>query len=147
MGNAMGFVRSGLALFFTIFISSTASAQLLPPIVQQVVGCTVSLTNLASSPKLDAALQSWARNGGSGRVRVIISPQGGLLATVQSLVGTIGGTVLGNFPGINAIGAEVNATSSPLLLSSPMLKRCARENPLVGIGETLNSASVVVCLK
>src|SRR5688572_8128650 len=113
----MRLVRPSLALIFTIFFSGTASAQLLTPIVQQVVGCTVSLTNLASSPKLDGALQSWARNGGSGRVRVIISAQGGLLGTVQSLVGTIGSTVLGNLPGINAVVADVNAPALRTLRS------------------------------
>jgi hypothetical protein len=105
----MRLVRLGLAIVFTMSCASTASAQLLPS-MQQVVSCTTSRAGLTTSPKLDAALQKWARDGGSGRGRIIVSAQGGLLGTVQTLLSTLGGTLFGNLPGIYAVVGEVNAT-------------------------------------
>jgi serine protease AprX len=111
-------VRFAAVVICSMSIASHASAQLLSSTLTQVVGCTLSLAGLASSSKLDTALQTWARDGGSGRVRVIVSVQSGLLDTVRTLLGTIGGTNLGTLTGINAIVAEVNASGLSALTCS-----------------------------
>src|SRR2546426_9478492 len=60
------------------------------PVLTAVTDVVCSIP-LLSSPKLDAAVQGWARRGEPGRLRVIVSAAPGLLATVKSLVlGTSG---------------------------------------------------------
>src|SRR5262245_1103747 len=91
-------------------IASNASAQLL--------STSCSLPLLSSSPKVDAAIQRWARLGGSGSVRVIVSAQGGLLGTVKTLLTLLGLPVLGDLPGVNAVVTQVNGLTLPALACS-----------------------------
>jgi serine protease AprX len=99
-----------------------ASAQLLSSLVQPLVNTASSLSCslplLSTSPRLDAALQKWAREGGSGDRRVIASAEPGLLSVVRSLLGAIGGTPLADLTGINAVVAEVDAAGLSALACS-----------------------------
>jgi subtilisin family serine protease len=78
--------------------------------------CTLPL--LGSSPKLDAAVQRWARLGGSGTVRVIVSAQAGLLGTVKTIVSLLGVPLLNELVGINAIVLDVDGPTLSTLACS-----------------------------
>src|SRR5262245_59158246 len=70
---------------------------------------------LASSSKVDAAVQRWAGLGASGSVRVIVSAQAGQLGIVKTLLTLLGLPLLGELPGINAVVVQVNALTLPAL--------------------------------
>src|SRR5437773_9451002 len=100
-----------LALVLSCAIPAKASAQLLqlPQNVLATINtssCTLPL--LPTSPKLDAAVHRWARLGGSGTVRVIVSAQGGLLGTVKTIVAALSVPLLSELTGINAVVLEAN---------------------------------------
>ncbi|HEV3061676.1 MAG TPA: S8 family peptidase [Vicinamibacterales bacterium] len=98
------------------------STSVLQPLAGLVVdpACTASV--LASSPKLDAAVQEWVRtesSGSSDTLRVIVSAGPGLLAPVETLVLQLGGSLLGDLPGINALVANVTESTLSLLACVP----------------------------
>jgi len=112
-----------LVFVITASVPAQASAQLLSlgPL-QSLLGsintssCTLPL--LGSSPKLDAAVQRWARLGGSGTVRVIVSAQAGLLGTVKTIVSLLGVPLLNELVGINAIVLDVDGPTLSTLACS-----------------------------
>jgi serine protease AprX len=96
--------------------SDNVSAQLLTKLLRPLTkpaptaatASACSIASLATSPKLDAAMQQWARSGGVGSQQVIVSAGAGALATVTTLVLGLGSTVLGALPGINGLVARVD---------------------------------------
>lgn len=137
-----------LAFVFITSIPTQASAQLLSlgPL-QSILGsintssCTLPL--LGSSPKLDTAVRRWARLGGSGTVRVIVSAQGGLLGTVKTIVSLLGVPLLDELTWINAIVLEVNGLTLSTLACSTAVASISRD-PLVRAVEAASKAGIVV---
>jgi len=101
-------------------ITTNASAQLLPlqPLLGTINTAACSLPLLATSTKVDAAVQRWARLGGTGQLRVIVSAQPGLLGTVEAVLAALNLPLLGELPGINAIVADVNSLALSTLTCS-----------------------------
>lgn len=103
------FVRRVVAAGLVVLASQSLSAQLLPklltPLVQPISqsSSTCSVASLANSPKLDAAVQYWARTSSGGSQQIIVSAVDGQLASVSTLISTLGATVLGTLPGVNAL--------------------------------------------
>lgn len=100
-----------IAVCLTIVCSlgaRNASAQLLPSLLQPVVNTVCSLPLLSTSPKVDAAVQKWTRDGGIGQLRVIASAEPGLLGLVTNLLAAKGLEPLGELVGINAVVADVD---------------------------------------
>lgn len=104
------------------FAARDASAQLVSslvqPIVNTVANVTCPLTALPTSPRLDAALQKWAREGGAGDRRVIASAEPGLLGVVRNLLAALGVAPLADLDGINALVANVDAAGLSTLACS-----------------------------
>lgn len=113
--RATRFLRWILASVLAFALARDASAQLLSSVLQPVLDTvntvTCALPVLSASPKLDAAVQKWAGDGGAGRLRVIVSAQAGLLGTVRNLLLSLGVTPLGDLTGINALIAEIDANA------------------------------------
>ncbi len=121
----MRFRRGVVRLLAFAIISSVpthASAQLLPslldPVLKAINITACSLPLLSKSPKVDGAVQRWAREGGSGNIRVIVSAQGGLLGLVKTILAALRLPLLGELPGINALVADVNALALSTLACS-----------------------------
>jgi serine protease AprX len=114
--NTMTIYRRRIVAFvgFIALLSPCLSAQLLTKLlspVEQAVDQLACSTPLATSPKLDTAVQRWVQSGGSGTLRVIISAEPGLLEAVESLLLSLGGSLLGELPGINAVIGNVTLSS------------------------------------
>ena len=112
-------VRSCIVVVCCV-VARDASAQLLTNTVNSILSpvktLTCSVSALSSSPKLDAALQSWTRDGAAGSQRVIITARPGLLGAVRTLLTTRIGAALGELTGIGAIIAEVSSADLGLLV-------------------------------
>jgi serine protease AprX len=132
-----------LAFFTVLAIARCASAQLLSPLLKPLTTTVSSLTCTlsAGSPKLDDALQKWVAEGSQGKVRVIVSAAPGLLSTVKNLLPTLGGPLLGELPGINALVTEVDSRGLTGLICSGSVSSISIDAPVAVTGAAAAAGS------
>ena len=110
-----------IAIVAVCSIAANASAQLLSDLPHPLLGTltTSCAPLLSASSKLDTAVQRWARLGGQGTVRVIVSPPSGLLvATLKTQLATLGVPLQADLVRINALVVEVNGRALSALACS-----------------------------
>src|SRR5262249_35416053 len=116
------------------------SAQILtrlptPPQSPSAAPSSACLGSLMASPKLDAALQRWARTAAEQTQQVSVAAAPGALPAVTSLLATLGSAALGSLPGINALVARVDLGSAAALVCASSVSSISLDAIVAATGD------------